>query len=254
VVFSHHDWLHKIKYSNDEDPSKFKLKKIEEFTTRRASAVVSGSVVECDQLRGIGCQNVHYIPLAYEPVKAQAEDGGGPRVVHLGGLGTTANRLGLERFFDVVFNSLSLKRQQMWVIGDMSLASQELTVYLQSVTTTGYVNDLNTVMRPFDIHVIPWEQATGQRTRLVCAFNYGQAVVAMRQAVLCFPEVIGDYNALLVDTLEEMPIAIESLLRNVELRCQLGKNARLTFEKHFTRKVLLPKYEKVIDSINPDRK
>lgn len=249
VVYSHHDWIYKVKYIDSDIPAHTRSRRIEENATRAASGVVSGSMVECGQIRQIGCKNVHYIPLAYAPVKKVAKMNGSPRVVHLGGLGTTANRIGLERFFDVAFDKLGLPKERIWMIGDLSKASEKLKGHLQNVTTTGHVQDLDYVLRPYDIHIIPWEHDTGQRTRMVCAFNYGQAVVAVRKAVSCYPEARHGENCILVDSLDEMPAVIGQLMGNTELRKKIGENARRTFMTHFTREALLPSYRRVVETV-----
>lgn len=249
VVYSHHDWLYKIKFIGDHNAAAAKSKKIEEYTAKQAAAVVSGSKIECDQLEKIGCKNVHYVPLAYDAAELFQSEGEPTRIVHLGGMATTANRIGLERFFEVAFPKLEIDPSQFWVVGDLKAASDSLKQQLADVHCTGFVDDLGTVMRRHDIHIIPWEHDTGQRTRLVQAFNYGQAVVAMRKSVSCYPEAIHGENCLLIDSLEEMPASVHRLLKDDRLRKNLGDNARSTFETSFTREVLLEKYAKVVASV-----
>lgn len=250
TVYSHHDWLYKVKNLNNEQGLDQRSKTFEENAARSSAAVVSGSMVECEQLSRIGCNNVHYIPVAYEDAPISLSmNGHKARVVHLGGLATTATRVGLERFFTVVFDKLHLGPSDMLVVGDVSTATEQMRRYLDKVTPVGYVKDLATVLRPYDIHVIPWEHETGQRTRVVQAFNFGQALVATRKSVSCFPEVIDGENCLLVDSLDEMPAAIDRLMNDRGLRHRLGSRARETFETQFTRDVLLPRYQRVVDSV-----
>ncbi len=104
-------------------------------------------------------------------------------------------------------------------------------------------------MRPYDLHIIPWEYSTAQRTRLPMAFNLGQVVVAVRAGVAGFPEVIDGENCRLVDRLDQMGSVIKELLRDPEQRERLGNAARRTFERYFTRHALLPRYETVITSV-----
>jgi glycosyltransferase involved in cell wall biosynthesis len=251
VVYSHHDWLYKIKNPCREQTFDLRSKKFEESAALSAAAVVSGSNVECTQLSKVGCTNVHYIPVAYESAQIPiSRNGDKPRIVHLGGMGTTATRIGLERFFDVVWKKLDIEPSNLWVVGDVTAASDQLKKDLEKVTCTGYVKKLGDVLRPSDIHVIPWEYETGQRTRLVQAFNYGQAVVAMRKSVSCFPEVVNNFNCILVDSLEEMSKAVSRLMLDVSSRTTLGENARATFLSCFTRGALLPKYKSLIGSLN----
>jgi glycosyltransferase involved in cell wall biosynthesis len=254
VVYSHHDWLHRIKRTqmngNGHQNGSTRLRQAEERVAAKVHAVVSGSAVECDQLRKLGCKRVAYIPVSFEPVPITADVGPFPRarLVHLGGMGTTANRVGLERFFEVVWPQID-KSEELWVVGDTKQASSSLADSLSQVKCTGHVKDLTTVLRPFDLHIIPWEHNTGQRTRMVMAFNHAQVVVAVRAAVEGFREAVHDHNCVLLDNLSEMPAALARLIDNPAERKRLGLNARRTFETHFTRASLLPKYEAVIASL-----
>jgi glycosyltransferase involved in cell wall biosynthesis len=164
-------------------------------------------------------------------------------------MGTTANRVGLERFFEVAWPQLA-KSCELWVVGDTSEASPALLESLAGVSCTGFVKDLGSVLRPFDLHIIPWEQNTGQRTRMVQAFNHAQAVVAVRASVAGFPEAIDGRNCRLVERLDQMAGAVEELIDNAAERERLGRAARETFEKCFTRRSLLPRYEAVISSLH----
>lgn len=250
VVYSHHDWLHRIKRVYADGNGAGRLRNAEESVARRVAVVVSGSVVECEQLREMGCKNVVYIPVTYEPARLgpDVQPSRRARLVHLGGVGTTANRIGLERFFEVAWPQLS-DTCELWVIGDTSQAPPALARSLKGVHCTGYARDLGLVLRPFDLHVIPWEHNTGQRTRMVMAFNYAQVVVAVRASVAGFPEAIDGQNCRLVERLDQMAEVVKGLINNPAERERLGKAARETFESCFTRRSVIPRYQAVISSL-----
>ncbi len=252
VIYSHHDWTYKIKSLKSGKAADMRLKTQEVNVCRKAKAVVSGSALECEEIRDAGCRNVFYLPLAYAPATlnmAESRAGNSPRVVHLGGVSTTATRLGLESFLKKVRPRLP-SSMEIWVVGDMSGASPELEALLSGTVRTGYVPDLVRILRPYDIHVIPWEYATGQRTRLIAAFNFGQAVVAHRAAVAGFPELEDGMNCRLVDQIEDMPEAIHELYSDNSLRRRISEAARQTFEGGFTRESLLPEYRKILAGVS----
>ncbi len=62
VVFSHHDWLYKVKALRTGRIPSPTEREWEEGVTRAADAVVSGSALEVQALREIGCQSVTYVP------------------------------------------------------------------------------------------------------------------------------------------------------------------------------------------------
>ena len=252
VVYVHHDWLYRIKALRNHRAINPRQKAVEERLVRSVSAVVSGSKPECKEISLAGGRNVHYIPVSFDLVPLDLERGGdkSPRLVHLGGMGTTANREGLLAFFERVWPALKTSGVEFEVIGDTAGASSGLQEHLRTVKCSGFIKDLTTVLRPFDIHVIPWEHTTGQRTRLPVAFNHAQVVVATRAAVACYPEARDRENCRLVDRLEDMISVIPELMADHGERSRLGRAARATFEKQFTRTSLLPRYDEVLGALN----
>jgi glycosyltransferase involved in cell wall biosynthesis len=252
VVYVHHDWLYRIKALRGHREINHKQEALEQRLVRSVAAVVSGSAVECEEIKAAGAHGVHYIPVSFDavPVDLDRTASGDVRLVHLGGMGTTANREGLAAFFRTVWPRIDSLKLRLDVIGDVSAAPPELGKHLSTVNCTGFVQDLTKVLRPYDIHIIPWEHATGQRTRLPLAFNYAQAVVATKAAVACYPEARDGENCRLAGTLEEMISIIPQLAADHAGRARLGKAARATFEKQFTRAALLPRYGEVLGSLH----
>jgi glycosyltransferase involved in cell wall biosynthesis len=250
VVWSHHDWLHRIKALQNRKAIDPEVKRAEEGVARRVAGAVTGSFVELTELRQAGCARVDYIPVTYAPVtwKPDPPASADPRIVHLGGLRTTATRDGLERFLDVVAPRTAHANALM-VVGDVDGASDALRARLAQFSCPGFVDDLSAVLRPFDLHVVPWEHSTGQRTRVPLALNHGQVVVSMRSAVAGFPELRDGENCRLVDRLEDMAPVIDDLMQRAGERLRLGTAARATFERHFTREAVRPRYQAVLDSL-----
>ena len=252
VVFSHSDWLYHITALRSARPENIALRAAEENVARKATRIVSGSMVESEELRAIGCKFVDYIPLSYEPAtfNPDAEPSQDVRLVHFGNLWATSNLVGLQRFFEQVWPVLLHEAPNLWVVGDISSAPPELAEFLAGVTCTGHVKEWETVLRPYDLHIIPWEHSTGQRTRVPAAFNCGQVIVAVRAGIAGFPEAIDSENCRLVDSINQMGPVIKELLHDRAQRERLGKAARRTFERCFTRHTLLPRYEVVIAGVS----
>jgi hypothetical protein len=244
--------LYRIKALRNHRAINPRQQALEERLVRSVSAVVSGSKPECEEISRAGGRNVYYIPVSFELAALDLERGGDktPRLVHLGGMGTTANREGLLAFFERVWPALKGTGMEFEVIGDTAGASSVLQEHLRTVRCSGFIKDLTTVLRPFDIHVIPWEHTTGQRTRLPVAFNHAQVVVATRAAVACYPEARDRENCRLVDRLEDIVSVIPELMADHGERSRLGRAARATFEKQFTRTSLLPRYGEVLGALN----
>lgn len=254
-IYFHHDWLYRIHALRSGQPQNKALKQREEDVSRSAFAVVTGSAYERKDLLDLGCRRVHYIPVTYESVDVEMGESvmGHPRLVHLGGMATTANWQGLLSFFEKAWAALRAQDFRLDVIGDLTRAPQSLQRSLQSVNCHGFVSDLSTVMRPYDLQIIPWNYPTGQRTRVPVAMNYAQVIIACRGGVAGFEELQSENNCILVDSVEEMPQAIRRVAENPELRVRLGRAAKATFEKHFTQQALLPKYQDLLWELSEAR-
>ena len=251
VVFSHSDWMYRIRALRGM-PEDLALRAAEENLARKATRIVSGSMAECEELRTIGCKLVDYIPVSYAPIPfdQNAQLPQDVRLVHFGNMHVTSSRLGLQRFFEQVWPGLRHETPNLWVIGDISSAPPALAESRADVTCTGHVKEWSTVLRPYDLHIIPWEYSTGQRTRVPAAFNCGQVIVAVRSGIAGFPEAIDGENCRLVNRLDQMGPVIKELLHDPAQRERLGKAARRTFETCFTRHALLPRYATVIAGLS----
>lgn len=132
VIYSHHDWAWRIKrYRAGEEAKHWKKrlnfwvsKRYEEALVRRVSGCVSASMSEANEIRKLGAKHVEYFPTTYVPVDLPAgrTPKSPPRIVHLGGMQTTANRIGLQRFLEISWPMIieHLKPQpELWVIGSL---------------------------------------------------------------------------------------------------------------------------------------
>ena len=251
IVYSHHDWRSRLRADpHAEQSTTVRQQREEERIARAADAVVSGSAVECADLEHVGCTNVHYLPVAYaersvgEPDVVRA-----PGIVHLGSLSTTASRVGLGAFVDKVVPHLGKSSDLVTVIGDTSAAPTALASALRHVRCLGFVDDLSSVLLPYDIHVIPWDQPTGQRTRAVAAMQHRQVIVAVSAGVACFPELEDGVNCRLVARVDDMAPVILELLGDIAQRRALGNGAAATYDRSFTIEALRSRYATVIDSV-----
>jgi glycosyltransferase involved in cell wall biosynthesis len=256
VVYVHHDWLYRIKALRNNRPINARQKRLEEELVKHAAAVVTGSRVEYDELTAIRGPGVHYIPVSYESVLADTSRSAcarQPLLIHLGGMSATASRDGLLSFFDKAWPSVSQSGLKLRVVGDIADSPPRLKDYLSRADCTGFVSDLRSVLRPFDLNLIPWGYATGQRTRLPVAFNHSQVVVAVRAGVACYPEAQDGVNCRLVDIVEQMPGVIAEVAGDSEQRFRLGTAAKRTFETCFVRKALLPRYAEVLRFVTENK-
>ncbi|MGH1387691.1 glycosyltransferase [Kordia sp.] len=258
IIYAHHDWEFKLRKLKSKLSflQKFHLKqkkRVELDLVKRVSGCVSASFTETQEIIQYGNQNAVYIPLTYKKVELTENSSKTPSIVHLGGMGTTANRIGLERFLEVCWNDLKEKipNVTLKVIGNLKYASESLKNRLedQQIECLGFVEDLKPLLKPYDIHIIPWEYNTGTRTRIPLVFNHSQVLVCTKAAASCYPEVVHSQNSVLVDNLHDMTAQLIDLYNNREKRIFIGDNARKTFLQSFTAEQQLSKLKSFVESL-----
>lgn len=252
VVYGHHDWgwkLHAL-HTNGRDLEwrvRYRIRqkrRAEEHLVRKVAGCVSGSATERATMQRLGAVHTGYFPTTGTPVDLAARAAESPRLVHLSTMQATASREGMQRFLDVVWPQLD-PPPALWLVGSMAGAPEGLRQRLHEIGArcTGYVKDLRTVLRPYDLHIIPWEHDTGTRTRATIALNHAQVLVATQASMACLPELRAGENSMLVARLEDMAGVIHSLLDDSIRRRRLGDAARGTFLEAFTREAQQPRFD-----------
>lgn len=263
-VYSHLDWRYRVLAVRAQHQGILRTtlrtqllnwtgQQAEISVVRHATAAISGSVTEADDIRRLGTQ-AFYIPACYDlPVddSAPVAEPEVPRIVHFGGMKSTANRVGLERYLDVVHQAVLDRapvRPELWIVGTLEGAEARLVEKLQAVgaVCTGYVPDPATVFRPFDIAIIPYEHNTGTRTRVPMLLANRQVLVAVKETMRGFPEVTDGRDGILVDTLEHMRDALVTLISDAPRRKALGLAAGECFRNNFVLQAQMPKFEAVL--------
>lgn len=258
VIYAHHDWefkLRKLK-SSLSLMQNFHLKqkkRVELDLVKNVDGCVSASFTETKEIEVYGNENAVYIPLTYKEVKVTKNDSETPSIVHLGGMGTTANRIGLERFLEVCWEDLKkeIPTIQLKVIGSLKYASDSLKKRLEDpkIHCLGFVENLEPELKAHDIHIIPWEYNTGTRTRIPLVFNHAQVLVCTKAAASCYPELTHNQNCILSDDLQQMTTQLIDLFSNEEKRIFIGDNARKTFLNHFTADKQMAKLKAFLERI-----
>jgi len=242
-IYSHHDWeykLAKLRSPNQNLNKRFhtyQKKRVEINLIKRVAGVVSGSFTETAEVLEHQ-KKALYLPTTYINLETDIKPHKLPRIVHLGGMGTTANRIGLERFVTVCWYKIKeeIPNVELVVIGKLKGASKKLLEIIEKdkqIVSLGFVKDLEPVLLPGDYHIIPWEFNTGTRTRVPVVFNHKQVLVSTKAAVECYPEVI-DENAILCDDLTDMGHKIIDLYKTNDQGMKIALEGKQLFKNHFT--------------------
>tara|TARA_B110000285_G_scaffold234939_1_gene313779 strand:- start:1606 stop:2799 length:1194 start_codon:yes stop_codon:yes gene_type:complete len=259
VIYAHHDWEYKLAKLRSKRTffgrfHTFQKKRVEFKLVKGVEGCISGSVTETKEIIQISKKKALYIPTTYKEVTPKLLPNSIPNIIHLGGMGTTANCLGLERFLDVCWGKVKKKHPsiKLIVIGSLKQASNTLLEKLNdsNIECLGFVKDLLEVMHPQDIHIIPWEYNTGTRTRLPLVLNYEQVLVATKESVKAFPEIKDKQNAILCNTLDEMTLNIINIIKHKNRIYELSKAGKETFIEKFTCNSNVEKLKTFIEKIS----
>lgn len=258
VVYGHHDWEYKLAKLRSKPTflkkfHTFQKKRVEYKLVRKVAVSISGSFTEAKEIEKISAKKALYVPTTYSQITPSLKPIKTPNIVHLGGMGTTANRLGLERFLDVCWQEIHQKNAaiKLVVVGSLRQATPSLIEKLKgkNIICKGFVGDLQEVLHPQDIHIIPWEFNTGTRTRIPVILNYEQVLIATKASVKAFPELKNKENAILSDNLKEMTKDVLELINQPEKRKIISKKGKETFLNHFMAENHTESLKKVLKNI-----
>lgn len=160
------------------------------------------------------------------------------RLLLLGGLGTTATRLGLElacaEILPALDRELGDAAYEVRVVGSGTLPPR-LAAALDrpGVEVVGFVADTGAEVMAAHVFLVPSPYPVGARTRLAEALSFGASVVAHRAAAAGIPELVHDENALLASDGKGLAAAVVRLSRDDGLRRRLATAARRTYEESF---------------------
>ncbi len=265
-VLSHHDLMYRIRgirhgIRNMRDRWLLNVcRRAERTISRRATCVVTGSATDGQRLARLGCRRISVIPVAYGAFPRLPSDvrpSADVRIVHLGSLETTANRIGLEAYLRRAHAGVMAAcraeglEPQLWVIGDARRVKEPLAGWIEkgNAVLKGFVPDLSSVLRPFDVSILPYEHDTGFRTKLPLLFSYAQVVVSTRAAVAGMASNGLQDVCVLVNRLDEFPSVIPRLAADPGARERLGRAARAFAEEHFSVNAVRGHYRALLESI-----
>lgn len=103
-----------------------------------------------------------------------------------------------------------------------------------TVRMRGYVDDIREEFSSADVLLVPTPIALGTRTRMIIGAAFGCCMVAHQANVLGTPEFGDGRDVLLGRDGCEMAEAVIRVLTDATLRERLGREARTTYERHFT--------------------
>jgi glycosyltransferase involved in cell wall biosynthesis len=201
----------------------------------RYGATLAISAKEASILRaGTRKTRVSYLPMTQEPVH-QETDPEGPALFVM-----RSHPFNLQGYCYLARRVLPAVRARapsfrLRVIGD----GCPCVTPVEGVTLDGFVPDLREAYRASRFAIVPVFGGTGQQVKLIEAMGHGVPVVAVRQAAEASPLIEHGVNGLIAADAAEFAEHMIRLWQDPHLCRAMGRAARESIAKHFSRERLL---------------
>jgi len=169
-------------------------------------------------------------------------------IVTLGTLHYPPNADGIRWFFEQVYPKVRKINPEanLTIIGKnpppdfIRFAEQNS----EHVSVTGYVPDLEPILKDAAVLVIPVRAGGGMRVRILEGLAYGEAIVTTTIGLEGIDAESGK-EVIVADTPQEFAEAVLELLGNYELRNEIAKNGRDLVERLYDWQVVLQKIKEI---------
>ena len=241
LVYSHHDFQHKLLLVRERSVKNYfraiLLKKTEQQAANMASACIAGSLSEVLELDIFLPENkkTQFLPCFFPPqtfgeISADHQ----LSIYHLGTSAATANRKGLEFFFQKVYPALQDLPVTIELFG-------EVRNYILSrfpgidknprLIFHEFVPDLSQQMKPGMIHILPYAGFTGTRTRIPALTRFSPCLVGFENMKDSYPFLTTGKNAMVARDEKEFTEFLLKLLSDESLRNTISGNVAADMKK-----------------------
>lgn len=158
-----------------------------------------------------------------------------PRLAFYGGLGNPYNQRDARRCYADVMPIIwrSCPEAELWIVGSNPPADIQALGGHEKVTVTGFVENVQDILRTMSLVLCPWSGTFGFRSRLIEVMALGVPVVASPEAV--YGMDMDDARGLFLEETDDgMAMASLRLLNDPELLKQHSKLARAQVEEKFS--------------------
>ena len=166
-------------------------------------------------------------------------------LVYTGLIGWHPNEDAILYFVNNVYPLIKKQRSSIkfFIVGEKpSKIIKELAQKDNSITVTGFVDDVRPYMGKASVFIVPLRIGSGTRLKILEALSMEKAVVST--SVGCEGlEVENNKHLLIRDNPADFAQAVIALLNDENLRVQLGKNGRALVEARYT-------WDKVFDALS----
>ncbi|HIE26282.1 TPA: glycosyltransferase, partial [Candidatus Poribacteria bacterium] len=131
---------------------------------------------------------------------------------------------------------------------NFSQKAQTEFIDIDVVKFTGRVDDIRPYFNQADVYVAPFEETHGSKLKIAEAMAMAMPIVSTRQGIRGFSLVDGE-SVLIADSPEQFAANVLLLLRNPELRMDIGTKARQVALKTIDWPILGQRLRAIVESV-----
>lgn len=169
------------------------------------------------------------------------------QLMFAGAMDYFANIDGVKWFCEKIFPKIKADypKVQFYIVGNNPQTAVQELEKNKDVIVTGFVEDIRPYYQAADITVIPLRLARGVQNKVLEAMSMGKAVVTTFAAIQGITAVPGEH-LLVADNPDDFADTVSILLKDKDLRTQLGTSARQFVKSHYNWQTNMKRFEDLI--------
>jgi sugar transferase (PEP-CTERM/EpsH1 system associated) len=169
------------------------------------------------------------------------------QLMFAGAMDYFANIDGVKWFCEKIFPKIKADypKVQFYIVGSNPQTAVHDLEKNKDVIVTGFVEDIRPYYMAADVCVIPLRLARGVQNKVLEAMSMGKAVVTTSAAIQGITAVPGEH-LLVADNPDDFADTVSMLLKDKDLRTQLGTSARGFVKSHYNWQTNMKRFEELI--------
>ena len=176
------------------------------------------------------------------------------KILHLGSLNSMIPYSSLEFILNDLFTILpedTMDSIELFIAGHapdapFSNKIKSLAKKYDNVQILGFVDDIKPLFSTCDLQIVGSQFSTGIRTRIIESFVRGLPVISTNVAAVGICGLENKKNIFLIDTPKQIKNIFSNILSGQEELDIIAKNARVLYEKQYSKKMQTRKLEEYI--------